>query len=198
MENGPRQPNHTPVVVLAVIVGLLILAGAVAAALLLTRGGHSSSSAASATPAPAAVSAVGGTTVTVSAAPMPATVTTRTTTTGNVQTTSGNAPTVPGTDRQGFVTGDARCQGIDEAQALLSTSASQVAICSGPGGLYYRGYRTASGHGITLSAVSRSSAGYVVRGSDHATVYTVGPAGLLITTRDGVQHPEAALAYWSR
>ncbi|GAA4407236.1 RodZ family helix-turn-helix domain-containing protein [Tsukamurella soli] len=199
---GPPHPNRTPVIVVSVIIGVLIVAGAVAVALLLTGGRSGQQASGPATtgagPMPPGEPNSPATVTVTALQQVPQATAAGATSPADVSNAAHPTPTVAGTDWQGFESGGARCLGSDGAAVLLSTARSQVAICSGSSGLYYRGWSTVDLDGITLYTLSRTGSGFHVVGSDGITTYDVGPSGLVITTTDGVQHPEPALAYWSQ
>jgi hypothetical protein len=112
---------------------------------------------------------------------------------------------LPGTDAQGFLDSDARCDPGNPAAAMGRTKQSLLVLCqTGPGAFYYRGVRRNAGGVITLTNAVQSSGGFDVTNPNDGTRYQIRPEGLtiLIKDRQPVTEPwESARespGYWSR
>ncbi|ADG77614.1 Serine/threonine protein kinase OS=Tsukamurella paurometabola (strain ATCC 8368 / DSM / CCUG 35730 / CIP 100753 / JCM 10117 / KCTC 9821 / NBRC 16120 / NCIMB 702349 / NCTC 13040) OX=521096 GN=Tpau_0981 PE=4 SV=1 [Tsukamurella paurometabola] len=104
------------------------------------------------------------------------------------------APTVPGTDRHGFLGTPARCADIDPARMIVQTATSQAVVCARGDALYYAGWRSDTGVGTRIDGVLPAGPGWVARAPD-ATI-NITPQGLVISTATG-EFTEPATAFWA-
>jgi serine/threonine-protein kinase len=113
------------------------------------------------------------------------------------QSTGGARPA--GTDEQGFLNSNARCDPGHPAAAMGSTTQTQVVLCqTGPGAFYYRGVRLSDGTLIALANAVRSAGGFDVTNPADGTRYEIRPHRLTLLMTDGrVAAQETMLAYWS-
>ncbi|WP_159103243.1 hypothetical protein [Tsukamurella sp. 1534] len=178
VNRGPHRPGSPPgrtrVIALSVVAGVLLVVAAAAAAAAYVNGEQEESPAPSTTAAPSAPS----TTSTQVPAPV----------------STAPAPTVPGTDRQGFLGTAARCADGDSARMIVQTAASQAVVCDHGGTLYYAGWRADTGAGVRLEGVLPAGPGWVVRAPD-ATI-NITPGGLVISTPAG-EFTEPSTGFWA-
>ncbi|MBM7366696.1 hypothetical protein [Gordonia hydrophobica] len=195
---GPprRSPWSSTPVVVAIIAGVVLLVGGVVAALVYTN--HRSTSTVSA----GSSTESGPTTVTHTATAPP-------TDTGTAQPTEQPTPTVPttatvpgtepitvpGADRQGFLSGP-RCNAAgDDAVFIGVTDRSRVVICqvgSQTGRYYYKGL--AGGNAIEIDYPSRAGDTFVATNKDVEYVVTTG--SLVIRQNGEVLTAEPMQASW--
>ena len=104
-----------------------------------------------------------------------------------------------GTDEQGFLNSDARCDPGHPAAAMGSTTQTELVLCqTGPGSFYYRGVRLSDGALIALANAVRSAGGYDVTNPADRTRYEIRPHRLTLLRTDGqVAAQETMVAYWS-
>lgn len=107
------------------------------------------------------------------------------------------APTVPGTDGQGFVDiPEARCNFTNPAVATGRTTESLVVICeTGAGRLYYKGVRFSDGAAIEIDDPVRTEAGFAV--TNEGVRYSLSRNALVITEGSAQLASEPILQYWS-
>ncbi|MFZ2528711.1 MAG: Hsp70 family protein [Rhodococcus sp. (in: high G+C Gram-positive bacteria)] len=108
------------------------------------------------------------------------------------------APTLVGTDSQGFVdVPQARCNHTNPAIALGRTTDSLVVVCeTGVGRLYYRGVRLDDGAGIEIDDPSATGSGYTATNDD--VQYQISASSLIISDGATVLAEESMLEYWAR
>lgn len=113
------------------------------------------------------------------------------------QSTGGVRPT--GTDEQGFLNSNARCDPGHPAAAMGSTTQTALVLCqTGPGAFYYRGVRLSDGALIALANAVRSAGGFDVTNPADGTRYEIRPHRLTLLMPDGqVAAQETMSAYWS-
>ncbi len=104
------------------------------------------------------------------------------------------APSIPGTDRLGFVGTTARCADGDAPRMMVQTAVSQAVVCEHGGALYYAGWRTETGSGTRVDGVLPAGPGWVARAPD-ATI-NITPSGLVFSTVSG-EFTEPATGFWS-
>ena len=104
-----------------------------------------------------------------------------------------------GTDEQGFLNSDARCDPGHPATAMGSTTQTALVLCqTGPGAFYYRGVRLSDGALIALANAVRSAGGFDVTNPADGTRYEIRPHRLTLLRSDGqVAAQETMVAYWS-
>jgi hypothetical protein len=104
-----------------------------------------------------------------------------------------------GTDEQGFLKSDARCDAGHPAAAMGSTTQTALVLCqTGPGAFYYRGVRLSDGALIALANAVRSENGFDVTNPADGTRYEIRPHRLtLLMTNGQVVGKETMVAYWS-
>jgi len=104
-----------------------------------------------------------------------------------------------GTDEQGFLNSDARCDPGHPAAAMGSTTQTALVLCqTGPGAFYYRGVRLSDGALIALANAVRSAGGFDVTNPADGTRYEIRPHRLTLLRTDGqVAAQETMVAYWS-
>ena len=104
-----------------------------------------------------------------------------------------------GTDEQGFLNSDARCDPGHPAAAMGSTTQTELVLCqTGPGAFYYRGVRLSDGALIALANAVRSAGGFDVTNPADGTRYEIRPHRLTLLMTDGhVAAQETMVAYWS-
>ncbi len=188
----PRSQWSSPAVVAAVIAGVVVLAGGVIAAVYFaksdnsdTAGPTSSSTVEQGPVSQSTVTVTGTPDVTTTYTPPPATT-----------TQTHDAPTVIGTDRQGFTSiSAARCNADDDAVFVGYTARSHVVICqvgSDTSRLYYKGY--AEGDSIEVGYPSRS--GDTFDAQNGSTVYRVSPSALTILVPGDSPTVEPMISSW--
>jgi serine/threonine-protein kinase len=118
--------------------------------------------------------------------------------TGGVRPSTGGVRPA-GTDEQGFLNSNARCDPGHPAAAMGSTAQTQLVLCqTGPGAFYYRGVRLSDGTLISLANAVRSAGGFDVTNPADSTRYEIRPHRLTLLMTDGrVAASETMLAYWS-
>ena len=90
-----------------------------------------------------------------------------------------------GTDEQGFLNSDARCDPGRPAAAMGSTTQTELVLCqTGPGAFYYRGVRLSDGALIALANAVRSAGGYDVTNPADGTRYEIRPHRLTLRLTD--------------
>jgi serine/threonine-protein kinase len=110
------------------------------------------------------------------------------------QSTGGVRPA--GTDEQGFLNSNARCDPGHPAGAMGSTTQTELVLCqTGPGAFYYRGVRLSDGAVIALANAVRSAGGFDVTNPADGTRYEIRPHRLTLLMT--VAGSETMLAYWS-
>ncbi|MFT4127499.1 MAG: hypothetical protein QM662_14875 [Gordonia sp. (in: high G+C Gram-positive bacteria)] len=172
----PRSPWSSPLVLVAIAIGVVLVIGAGALTWWLTS---SNDSGADAGPSTSTFT----NTVTVGAGTAPGGTT-------SVQ----SRPTVSGTDSQGFLSSSARCDSPDTAVAVGRTNRSQVVICrSGVGSLYYMG--AADGNSLRVTTVQDNGSSYTAINGNYT--YTVSPGSLVITQSGSVIGNETMQDYWA-
>lgn len=128
-------------------------------------------------------------------APSAPTTAPRTTTPPRVTTSIGPAPTVSGTDRQGFISGGPSCNSTNPAVAIAVTTGSRIVICeTGVGRYYYKGQRLSDGATIELDDPTPTGNGFTVTNKD--VTYKLTSAGLVINGSGGELGREPALEFW--
>jgi serine/threonine protein kinase len=107
--------------------------------------------------------------------------------------------TVPGTDRQGWISYPAaRCDLGTQPAAMARTTQSVLVVCQiQPGSFYYRGVRLSDGASIELANAVRSSVGFDVTNPTDGTRYEIRPTSLTIAPPDGQASTEPVLEYSS-
>ncbi len=112
-----------------------------------------------------------------------------------VTTSIGPAPTVSGTNRQGFISGGPSCNSTNPAVAIAVTTGSRIVICeTGVGRYYYKGQRLSDGATIELDDPTPTGNGFTVTNKD--VTYKLTSAGLVITGSGGELGREPALEFW--
>ncbi|MGC0366591.1 hypothetical protein ABH922_004575 [Rhodococcus sp. 27YEA15] len=110
-------------------------------------------------------------------------------------TAVGPAPTVSGTDRQGFRYDGPSCNANNPAVAVAVTTGSRVVICqTGVGRYYYKGERLSDGAVIELDDPVRTADGFTVTNKD--VTYKLTSAGLSISANGTQLGNEPALEFW--
>lgn len=188
----PRSPWSSPIVLMAIAIGILVVIGAAVGAIALTRGDDSTNTTA-ATTASASTHTITSTVSGGAGASAPQAPSTQT---SSAPTTPRAVPTVSGTDWQGFL-GGTRCNASDDpAVAIGRTSRSQIVICqvgNQTGRLYYLG--SAPEGSIEIGFPQRNGTLFVA--NNDGTTYTVSPASLVISKGGQTLANEAMLEYWS-
>jgi serine/threonine protein kinase, bacterial len=128
-----------------------------------------------------------------------ATSTTSTTPTTPTTTTSGAPlPGVSGTDAQGFVGHEARCDAGSTPAAAIRTAQSLAVICeTTPGNYYYHGERLRDGANVKLANAVQAGGGFDVTNPADGASYEVRPDHLTIRSNGHVDSNEPALEYGS-
>ena len=113
------------------------------------------------------------------------------------QPTGGVRPA--GTDEQGFLNSNARCDPGHPAAAMGSTTQTALVLCqTGPGAFYYRGVRLSDGALTALANAVRSAGGFDVTNPADGTRYEIRPHRLTLLMPNGqVTAQETMSAYWS-
>ena len=102
-----------------------------------------------------------------------------------------------GTDEQGFLNSDARCDRGRPAAAMGSTTQTELVLCqTGPGAFYYRGVRLSDGALIALANAVRSAGGFDVTNPADGTRYEIRPHRLTLLMTDG--HVAEVRRRWAR
>ncbi|KJR02897.1 hypothetical protein [Gordonia sihwensis] len=195
---GPQPPRNqspwsSPAVLVAIIAGVVLLIGGIAAAVLYSQGKKSD------TAAPVSSSSPPTTvTHTATGTPTPPTVTAQPTTTApTIPTTApGSGPvTVPGADRQGFLSGP-RCNASeDDAVFVGYTERSRVVICqvgTQTGRYYYKG--EADGDTVEVGYPTRSGDTFVA--TNGSVDYVVSPSSLTIRENGSTLTVEPMVSSW--
>ncbi|NLE78651.1 MAG: Hsp70 family protein [Rhodococcus sp.] len=109
------------------------------------------------------------------------------------------APTVAGTDGQGFVdVPEARCNHTNNAVAIARTTDSLVVVCeTGAGRYYYKGVRMADGAAIEIDDPAPSGPGKFTA-TNGAVQYRLSPSWLVIIDGSDVVGEETMVEYWSK
>lgn len=174
---GATSAARGRVIAVSVLVGVIIVVAAAAGATAFVNGREDSPAASVAAPTPSSSAAP--------ASPQSA---------PSEVTPAPAAPTVPGTDRHGFLGTPARCADADAARMIVQTATSQAVVCERPGSLYYSGWRSDTGVGTRIDGVLPAGPGWVARAPD-ATI-NITPQGLVISTATG-EFTEPATAFWA-
>ncbi|WP_169888177.1 hypothetical protein [Rhodococcus tukisamuensis] len=108
------------------------------------------------------------------------------------------APTVDGTDAQGFLgSAAASCRSGHPAVAVVRTEKSRAVICEADdGGRYYRALRLRDGAPLEVGGAAAAGDGFVARTGSYA--YFVSPNGLTVSRWGNALSQEPAIEYWSR
>ena len=200
----PRSPWSSPLVLMAIGIGVLVVIGAGIATFALTRGGDSPDANQAAASTSTALESTSTHTVT-------STITGNAgenggsngsgnsgggTTTTPTTTTQRPSPSVSGADWQGFLNGP-RCDASDDPAIVIGrTARSQVIICqvgNQTGRWYYKGL--ADGNPLHIDFPTRSGSSFIA--ANGSTTYTVSPSSLVIAKNGATLGTEPMVEYWS-
>lgn len=173
------DPARGRVIVLSVVVGVLIVLAAAAGATAFVKDDPPRSQPVVAAPSSPGASSTPHEKTTDSAGP---------------PTTPAPAPSIPGTDRLGFIGTAARCADGDAPRMMVLTAASRAVVCDRAGALYYAGWRTATASGTHVDGLVTAGPGWIANAPD-ATI-TIAPSGLVFSTASG-EFAEPATGFWA-
>jgi serine/threonine protein kinase, bacterial len=199
-EASARKSRFGPAQVALVVATIVLFGVAVVLAMQLMKGDRDSAAPPQTTVAvpPPSVS-TSTETVEPSTTTPSATSTTSTTPTTPTTTTSGAPlPGVSGTDAQGFVGHEARCDAGSTPAAAIRTAQSLAVICEmTPGNYYYHGERLRDGANVKLANAVPAGGGFDVTNPADGARYEVRPDHLTILSNGHVDSNEPALEYGS-